>query len=68
MKTAARQTKRPATGHDAELLDFNCKQANRPLMRALYRRAQAQLRKQQKNQKSQGADPKPETETQRLVH
>jgi PAS domain S-box-containing protein len=68
MKTANRQTKRPSAGTTAKLRDFDCKQADRPLMRALYRRAQAQLRKQQKNQKSQGADPKSETDTQRLVH
>jgi PAS domain S-box-containing protein len=37
-------------------------------MRALYRRAQAQLRKKRKNQKSGGGTPKSATDTQRLVH
>jgi PAS domain S-box-containing protein len=37
-------------------------------MRALYRRAQAELRKKRKNQKSGGGTPKSETDTQRLVH
>ncbi len=68
MKTSTRPTKRPSTGAAAELRDFRRKQLDRPLMRALYRRAQAQLRKQQKNQKSQGADPKSEIDTQRLLH
>ena len=68
MKSRVIRTKRPSPAKAAELRDVNCKQADRPLMRALYRRAQAQLRKQQKNQKSQGADPKSETDTQRLLH
>jgi PAS domain S-box-containing protein len=68
MRTANLQTNRPSKGRAAELREFNCKQADRPLMRALYRRAQAQLRKQQKNQKSQAANPISETDTQRLVH
>jgi PAS domain S-box-containing protein len=68
MKTATRQTKRLATGNAAELRDFNCKQAARPLMRALYRRAQAQFRKLRKDQKSEGEGPKSEADTQRLLH
>jgi PAS domain S-box-containing protein len=68
MKTAIRQTKRPATNKAAELLDFNSKQADRPLMRQLYRRAQAQLREQRKNQKPEAGAPVSETDTQRLVH
>jgi len=68
MKTAIRQSKRPATDKAAELRNFNSKQADRPLMRQLYRRAQAQLRKQRKNQKSDGGGPKSEADTQRLVH
>src|SRR5579871_3488190 len=68
MKTAVRHTKRPSTDKAAELRDFNCKQADRPLMRQLYRRAQAQLRKQRKNQKSEVGAPKSEADAQRLVH
>jgi len=68
MKTANRHTKRPSTGKAADLRDFNCKQADRPLMRRLYRRAQAQLRKQQQNQKSPGTDPESEIDTRRLLH
>jgi PAS domain S-box-containing protein len=68
MKTATPQTKRLFTGRAAELRDFNCKQADRPLLRALHRRAQAELRKQQKNQKSQGAEPESEIDTRRLLH
>jgi len=44
------------------------KAADRRMMRTLYRRAQAQLRKQRKNRKSKGEDPKPIIDTQRLVH
>jgi PAS domain S-box-containing protein len=68
MKTAVRHTKRPATDKAAELRDFNCKQADRPLMRQLYRRAQAQLRKKRKNQKPEVGAPKSEADAQRLVH
>jgi PAS domain S-box-containing protein len=68
MKTATRQRKRISTGKAAELRDFNCKNAGRPLMRALYRRAQAQLRKQRKKQRSEGGGPISETDTRRLVH
>jgi len=64
MKTATRQPKRPS----AELRDFNRKQADRPPMGALYRRAQAQLRKQRKNRRSESGGPKSEADTQRLVH
>ena len=60
--------RRPPTDKTAELRDFNCKHADRPLMRALYRRAQAQLRKQQKDQKFQTANPQSEADPQRLVH
>ena len=68
MKTATRQTTRPWTGKAAEIRDFKCKQADPPLMRTLYRRAQAQLRKQRSSQKSEGTDPTLETDPQRLVH
>jgi PAS domain S-box-containing protein len=68
MKTDTRPTKRAARGKAPDLRDFNCKQAGRPLMRALYRRAQAQLRKERKNQRPEGGGPKSETDTQRLVH
>jgi PAS domain-containing protein len=68
MKTAPRQTKPPARRKAAELRDFQGKQADRPLMRTLYRRAQAQLRKQRRNQKSKTGLPQSEPDTQRLVH
>jgi PAS domain S-box-containing protein len=68
MKAATRQTKQPSRGKAAELRDFNSKHADRPMMRRLYRRAQAQLRNQQRNQKSEAADPKSETNTRRLLH
>jgi PAS domain S-box-containing protein len=68
MKTAPRQTKRPARRNAGELRDFNGQPADRPLLRALYRRAQARLRKQQRNEKSRTGAPESETETQRLVH
>ena len=68
MKTDTQLTKQPSRGKAAELRDFNCGQADRPLMGALHRRAQAQLRKQRKNQKPEGGGSRSETETQKLVH
>jgi PAS domain S-box-containing protein len=68
MKSRVIQAKRPASARVVELREFNSQTADRPLMRQLYRRAQAQLRKQRKNQKSRGAAPPAEIDTQRLLH
>jgi PAS domain S-box-containing protein len=68
MKAATQQKKRLSTGRGGALRDFNGQQSDRPMMRQLYRRANAQLRKQQEDQKSHGLDRKSETDTRRLLH
>ena len=53
---------------NAERRKFSPGQSHRPMMAELYRRAEAQMRKQPKFQKSEPKPPKPETDPQRLLH
>jgi PAS domain S-box-containing protein len=53
---------------EAELREIGARQEHRPMMTELYRRAEARLRKQRKNQKGKGEVPKSESDPQRLLH
>jgi len=68
MKPFAKRNRPPTANPAAELRDLNSAMAFHPMMRRLYRRAQAQLAKQSGKQKSRARHAKSETETQRLLH
>src|SRR5580692_7918322 len=67
MKSRVIHAKR-ASQPKAELRDFSSHLKGRPLIRELYLRAKAQLRKQRKSLKSGNGAPKSEADTQRLLH
>ena len=76
MKRPAMPTKLTTTAQAAEVRgranaerrEFSPRPAQRPMMAELYRRAEAQMRKQPKFQKSKAEHPKPDADPTRLLH
>jgi PAS domain S-box-containing protein len=68
MKPPALTTKLPSSAKKAQGREIRDRREQRPMIAELYRRAEAQLRKQHKDEKAKSGDPKLEADPKRLFH